>query len=246
MLPENNLTADEILAKLDKTSRKARIISLALTLLLLLILGIVVFLTYSTTKTVRKELGDLGNTRANLQTEINALEKDKEALINTRSKQANVIYASADCIENNSNCAEAKKILANAGSGISANPNPTATPFSQKTPNTANTTTNTQTSVKNSSWTVYVQIAEERQRTAAKQIIQKINGGDFRFPGIELVERRIGKTQVRYFHKEDETKAQNLAEQLKSAKIEAATIFTNLKAPDNLLEIWFANDAFDK
>lgn len=231
MILKEDLTTDEILAKLDQTSRKTRIISIALSSLLLLILGLISVVTFLQLRNyLNLQSGGDGGRET-----IDALRKENKELANALQQIKESL--SANEIE------KAKNISANTNISSSLNPIPTASPIINKTPNNANTTANTQIPVNNSPSTVYVQITKEQQRSAAKQLIQNL-GGNFNFPGIELVDRQINKTEVRYFRRDDKEQADDLANQLNNSNILTTSVFTDLKAPDSLLKIWFSNDAF--
>jgi len=233
MLPNIDLTSDEILAKLDQTSKKTRTISIVLTLLLLLILVIIVFLTFK----AAQNLTDLNTQAEEVSKTTQALRKEKAEL----EKTINEAKAS---IANNPNCVEAEKILDNADTDIQPTKMVTPTTNPLKTPNVTSSPTTTPVPSDTSPSTVYVQIVEKTQRDSAKKIIQALAGGNFKFPGIELVERKVAQTQVRYFREEDKTRANELVGKLIKQGIPATAV--SPYKTNSSLEIWFANDAFNK
>ena len=235
MTPNENLTTDEILAKLDRTSRKARTLSLVLTSLLLLILSIVAFATLQAARDLsasQREADEVALTVKGL--------REEEAEVKRKIEEAKKLS------DNNPSCAEVGRALDRIDSSGEILPaNITPTPAPSKIPIKINPPPTAQPRLPdNSPLTVYVQIADRSHRNPAKQAIQKIAGGNFKFPGIEFVERKISKTQVRYFHSEDKAKAEELVSRLDGADIPATLVFTSIKAPKHQLEIWFADAAF--
>lgn len=238
---ERNLTTDEILAKLDQKSKIARTISLIITLVAVLILFSILFLTYR----AKTALDDVNNELTNTQIQVNT---ERDRVISLRKDLGNA-ETEANSVKNvisnnelpaNQRIAEVKRILTIKNPSVEiTTPTPLQNP--QKTPNNANIPTNVESNPNNSLMTVYVQITDESQRTPARELIQKLRGGKFKFPGIELVERKVTKTQIRYFYPEDEGKAKELADKL---GMQTNLVFTKLKAEKGLLEIWFSNETF--
>jgi len=95
---------------------------------------------------------------------------------------------------------------------------------------------------------VYIQIANEQQRTAAQTLISKLQINNFSTPGIENVIGNAGspnKSVVRYYKIEDKPEAESLVRILNSlnlgvlVKDNPVKITSNSARPRHF-EVWFA------
>lgn len=239
MLPQNDLSSDEILSKLDQTSKKARVVSIILTVAAVLILAVITFIT----ALVFKEYSDLSKKRDEVKKD---LDEAKTILddYNIKIKEAEYLASL------NSECTNIGNVLAAKTTIIDENDNPTVSNTSLK--NSSVTPTPTPKKVtppnNNSPSIVYIQIVDESQRPLAEKLKNSLQNEKFQFPGIENKKVNISQTQIRFFGEEDESRAKDLAQLLQDKGISARVLKITYKSdkPNLPLEIWFSNNAFAK
>lgn len=241
MSHEKELNIDDILSKLDQNSRKARIISIAFTIFSVIILIGLLYLTYQANENL---------------TLLNAEVEEKQKLANQENIRFKDIKEKNDSLEegfqkiadvqkSNTTCEEQKTATEQTLTQVS---NITGVDLTQVKPaaTPAPSVSKDLEGIKK----VYIQIVDEAQRSDAITVSKALRSKGLNVPGIELVKAlngKIGQTQVRYFNKEDEARAQKLAEQLALLKItNAKPVFTQLPAETGQLEIWFANSTVSK
>ena len=96
--------------------------------------------------------------------------------------------------------------------------------------------------------TIFIHISAPGQRGRADELAQQLKENGIIVPGVQSV-NPVSKSQVRYFHKEDQKGAEGIVKLLKrylgvSASIEPDLIKGSEKVPLRNYEIWFAPDAF--
>lgn len=235
-MKEPQFDAGEVLQKIQKEHRKQRIFSYFSYLLGALIFFIVIWLVYYGSQKILKTddlLAERDVLLAKSRQENEELREQNKLLTNTLTK-------AQDSIHVNSNIKEVKTILKNVES---ANFNVQAVNSNKSNVTATNSQiTSPKLLIKNK---VYVQIINEIQRKPVEELMRNIKINNYSFYGIELVERNIPITEIRYFRPDDKEKAERMAELLeKNSKIKANVVYTNLKAEINVLEIWFGKDAF--
>jgi hypothetical protein len=97
---------------------------------------------------------------------------------------------------------------------------------------------------------VYVQYASSRQAEFAAQLQSKLNAADYSAPGTEQVTAAPARNEVRYFRKEDESAARELAARLRDWGVTDVNVKLvqgyEARTQVRQFEVWLATDEIDR
>lgn len=240
MSEQNELSVDDILSKLDRNSRKARIISFVFTIAAVIALIVILFLTYQAKEKLNLLNKDVEVQQQKAEEQGKLAEEQRLIAEDRKAKNALLLndFQSIANVQNSNKSCEEKKEETNKVLALNTKINDIFKEVTTPTPSPS--ISKDLADIKR----VYIQIVDESQRAEAKRISQMLRSKGLNIPDIELVKGlkgKLGQTQIRYFNKEDEKNAQKLLGELglPNAKI----LFTPLTAEKGQLEIWFADSS---
>ena len=234
-MENESLKIDEVLAKLDQSSRKARLISFAITILAITVASAVLIFLSSQIWNANNEL-----------TKINTLIESKKQEFNNTYDDPNLsLQQKIDKCRESLN--ELDPVATQANIAVTPTPTkiiPSKTLVPPTTPTVAVTPVIKQTE---KATIIYFQVVDRSRISKSRTLANVLIGTGL--PVADKTETRSdhkGKlrfTTVKFFNRQDETIAKDLAARLRSQNVENVTFeFSPLKAQLGQLEVWFSDD----
>ena len=219
MAKESSRTLDGFLEALEKRTRAARTISIAITAGLIVLAAITLYFAIHTIRRqVSLEQDKLKDVQQQVAAAKDELQKIQESLKATSQSRDDLRTALAQAVPEKG---RREALLENAAK------------INQTSSNSPK---------------VYLQILDNDQRPQAKVVSDVLTRKGFKVQGIQWIRlpvTGINKTQVRYFRPDFADEAKQIAALLQQAGVsEATAVPLNLSADTGQIEVWFPRDAF--